>query len=397
MNQQPNIIDYAIPITLFVMVVAGLLATLIANIQHRMRQRQQTPAHGSLPAQQSSRGALPLPVDSTGAARNAPSNVQMSASRWLHLLNERPDDVPHVLILGPTGSGKTTFAAALLGRRPDLVLVLTPKVKPADWRGSPVVSLDDTGSYAPIARAIAAIEAERRRRLVLLRQGTALDDLTIVLDEAPDLADEVPGTGDLIRKLGQMGRDLRMRMLVLSTSQNVKDLGLEGRGRARENYAWVRLRPALNSQRTATLTWGERESDLDLALVRAMAQHANLSDRGWTPPPESPQSIPNRDPEEMRNDMTMPRLIRHETGRNETSEMVVSGVATGEMVRNALQDETDQIAGMALAVARMVAVGKCSETEGIKIVFGVNPGSSAAYQAARAALKQAQEKLIHEL
>lgn len=165
------------------------------------------------------------------------------------------------------------------------MIVLTPKVKPADWRGAPVVSLDDGGSYAPLARAVAALEAERCRRLVLVRQGHAPEPLTVVLDEVPDLVDEVPGTGDLIRKIGQMGRDLRVRMILCTSSARVRDLGMVGRGAARSNFGQVRLSPAVADRpREGLLAWGEEETPLDLKLVPRLAQQADLGPRGWAPP-----------------------------------------------------------------------------------------------------------------
>ena len=402
MDYQPTIADYAIPITLVVMLIAGILATCIADVQHKRKLRRSAgqelgAAISDLPVRGAQPGVPVLPPSPPAAPAWAMADVdpRLSASRWLSILNDQPDVTPHVLILGPTGSGKTTFAAALLGRRPDQVIVLTPKVKPDDWRGAPVISLDDSGSYAPLARAVAAIDAERRRRLVALRQGQALDELTIVLDEAPDLADYVKGTGDLIRTLGQMGRDLKMRMLVLSTSQNVKDLGLEGRGRARENYAWVKLQPAADGQRTGSLAWGEKESGLDLKLARVLADQANLSDRGWQPP-RSGSLIRDETDDETDAVLLIPRRSRPEMPRSEMGETGEMGVATVEIERNALPAISPDVSAQALAVARMVAAGKCSETEGIAIVFGVKAGSSQAYQAARAALKAAQEQLSRD-
>lgn len=398
--------DYAIPITIVVMLIAGILATVIADVQHKRKLRRSAgqesgAAIPDLPVRGAQPGVPVLPPSPPAAPAwaLADADPRLSASRWLSILNDQPNVTPHVLILGPSGAGKTTFAVALLGRRPDLVLVLTPKVKPDDWRGAPVVTLDDHGNYAPLVRAVAAVEAERRRRLVALRQGQPLDELTIILDEAPDLADEVAGTGDLIRKLGQMGRDLKMRMLVLSTSPNVKDLGLEGRGRARDNYAWVTLQPATEGQRSGVMTWGDKESLLDLKLARVLADQASLADRGWQPPRARDlirDEVPAETGDETDAVLIMPRRSRPETPRSEMRETGESGIATAEIERNALPAVSPDVSAQALAVARMVAAGKCSETEGIAIVFGVKAGSSQAYQAARAALKAAQEQLSRD-
>jgi type IV secretory pathway VirB4 component len=42
---------------------------------------------------------------------------QLAFKQWLRLLNDQPDQVPHVLIAGKSGSGKTTLARVLLAHR----------------------------------------------------------------------------------------------------------------------------------------------------------------------------------------------------------------------------------------------------------------------------------------
>ena len=209
----------------------------------------------------------------------------LPAGVWLQRLNHQPDQLPHLLIVGPTGSGKTTFAVALLADRPGQIVALTPKLKPDDWRGLAAISLAGDGSYAPLAAAVAALEAERTRRCVALAAGQPLPPLTVVLDELPDLVDEVAGTGDLLRKLSQMGRDLRMRVIALATSELVEDLGLKGRGHARRNFATVRLLPALAGQpRGGTLQWGETAQPLALHETPLLARRAALAARQWLLP-----------------------------------------------------------------------------------------------------------------
>lgn len=405
MDPSTNLIDIVIPLVMVVATVIGIAITVVLDIRHKMKQRragfQPTDHAAGIPGAGAVSPAAAQQGDPPPAWVLQESDL-LPAPRWLRMLNEQPDDIPHLMIVGPTGAGKTTFATALLSRRAGLVVVLSPKVKPSDWGGAPVISLDDTGGYGLLQRAVAALEAERRRRLVTLRQGGALTPLTVVLDEVPDLVDYVKGTGDLIRTIGGMGRELGMRMLLCSSSTLVNDLGIKGRGSARSNYAQVVLTPQVGDQpRGGVLSWGKVESDLDLKLVKTLAGQGNLGARGWAPPRQRP--LLDEDlPEVVAGvEMVSSRRdtvdFRGETAISETREMREYIVATPETDRNVLlQDSGDEMAAQAMAVARMVAAGRCNETDGIKIVFGVTPGSSARYQAARAALKLAQEQLGRE-
>lgn len=194
--------------------------------------------------------------------------------RWVQALNDEPDRAPHALIVGPTGAGKTTLACAALGDRPDRAVVLSPKVNAGNWKGAEVVSLDDDGSYQPIQMAFKDLEQEKRDRIVTLRKrgADALTPMTVVLDETPELVRFVPQAGDFLASMSSIGRELKMRMVVISTSSRVKDLGIEGRGAALENF----VRVDIDRDRRATINDGIRTVPVTTKEVVSRAKAARL-------------------------------------------------------------------------------------------------------------------------
>lgn len=170
-------------------------------------------------------------------------NGTAPAGAWLQALNDHPDRYPHTLIIGPTGSGKTTFTLALLSRRDGLVAVLTPKPDHADWPGIPIVTIDDDGRFTALSQAFAQLDSEVRKRLVAIKHSRPIaTTLTIVCDDWPVLAAECgKPASDLFKLVGRLGRSLRVRLVVLSQSERVKSLGLDGEGDAVNNFLRVIL------------------------------------------------------------------------------------------------------------------------------------------------------------
>jgi len=241
---------------------------------HEARQRLQLTAPSL-----ARREALTRPTAAPARQRQAlaPAGT-LRPAQWLHTINNQPDRAPHMLVTGPSGAGKSTFVSAALGQRPGRVIVVTPKVTPGSWAGAEVVTLDDELSYAPLAAAINALQTEAKRRAVALKRGEALEPLTVVLDELPELVTEVPAAGPFAVRISRWGRELRIRQIVLATSDDA--LNIKGWAATRPNYVRVELdRPTANGTRPAWLDDGQSRLPLDLVNVKHAADQARL--RPW--------------------------------------------------------------------------------------------------------------------
>lgn len=249
-----------------------------------------------------------LRADGPERSPEGPAAVQGAPSlrpraRWEPILNQRPDEVPHLFIYGPSGSGKTVFAQHLVASRAGQVAVLDPKWQVGKWGGAPTATIDDAGGYGPIDAAAMELLGEFRRRLRLHKERRAAAPLTVVIDELPDLNDECPNVRKLFLALLRMGRELNMRLVALSTGRGVEDLGLKGRGDARHNLVTVRLggaavelRPELDRQpRPAVVELLGRAVPIDLAEVRPAIAPLPPA-RHWQPP-AAPPPRENQPPE----------------------------------------------------------------------------------------------------
>ncbi len=167
-----------------------------------------------------------------------PGPVAATDSLWRAWLAS----APHLLISGPTGSGKTTLARALLvdlADRRDL-LILDPHDAAGKW---PVEAIGGGRDYDGIYQAISGLLAEMDARFKQLQQGEKIfPSLTVLIDEAPAIAlqDEKRWT-KLVSYLTSEARKIGIRLIVLGQSHLVRDLGLSTL--VRRNLGLVGLGP----------------------------------------------------------------------------------------------------------------------------------------------------------
>lgn len=214
--------------------------------------RDATPAQGRLPSDVGLLSLLdvdgtdPSAVETLWRARPRSTRAIVGADRDGAMSIDLADDGPHVLVAGTTGSGKsellrTLVASLALVNRPDeLTFVLVDYKGGSAFLGCEqlphtaglVTDLDDQLA----ARALAALDAELRRRERLLQQSgcrdlaayvtlrdqgrevPALPRTVLVIDEFRVLATELPEFLDGVVRFASTGRSLGVHV-VLATQR----------------------------------------------------------------------------------------------------------------------------------------------------------------------------------
>lgn len=199
-----------------------------------------------------------LPAAPAEAARQpAPAVALDQPAVWLPALLAWP----HLLIAGRTGSGKSTLARALLAaaaRAGDMVAVIDPHAEANRW---PVPAIGAGRDYAAIAAALAALDAEVTTRYQALAAGRVSPALTVIIDEVPAVAAQVPSWREWATRIGSEARKAGVRVVLLSQSPLVEDLGVNSV--MRRNFAGVALDVASARLLVRSLPSAQAQSLLD--------------------------------------------------------------------------------------------------------------------------------------
>jgi hypothetical protein len=96
------------------------------------------------------------------------------------------------------------------------------------------------------------------------------EELTIFVDEAPTVVSECPDVAPkLFKDIGRIGRELRIRLVLMSQTDRVKALGLEGEGDTRENFVFITLKLA-----------GTKHNPVYIASMEWLGESYELETRG---------------------------------------------------------------------------------------------------------------------
>ena len=185
-----------------------------------------------------------LPVVEVPAHPYVPVNV------WMRELFEV---AAHILLVGGSGSGKTSTARGLLlyiiRDRHEKVVILDPKANKDTWLSLPVITND-----GEINRMMGSILGEFNRRLALnptLTEREAdetFQRVWVFIDETSFINDSCPNWLLFFRRVSSMARALKIHLVILNQSDQVKELGIEGRSGLRDNFTTLRLVAKMRSK-----------------------------------------------------------------------------------------------------------------------------------------------------
>jgi hypothetical protein len=158
----------------------------------------------------------------------------------------RPIQLPaltkgHVLIVGPTGNGKTVALREIIDHRQN-VTVLDPHYTPGAW-GDNARVIGGGSDYDAIIEYLHYMQQELIRRSQARANGrTNFEAMTFATEEMPAIvAHGGREVGTIWRFIMREGRKYGLEMVTVSQSKRVKTLGIEGEGDLLENFRHVLL------------------------------------------------------------------------------------------------------------------------------------------------------------
>lgn len=147
----------------------------------------------------------------------------------------------HLMILAPTGFGKSTLTGYLLDNLQGSIVVIDPHATPSTWGDLPVVGLGR--NYEEIEEFLGVLMREMNDRYERRMRGdSSYPTINIVVDEFPSVSKSIDSKKfkEVIQSLLCEARKVNMKLILLSQGKSVKTIGLEGQSELLENLAIIR-------------------------------------------------------------------------------------------------------------------------------------------------------------
>jgi hypothetical protein len=193
----------------------------------------------------------------------------------------------HLMIVGPTNAGKSTAAMAVLYgryRAGEKIIILDPHADPDTWGGLSVVGAGR--DYEAIDEAMERLLVEMSDRYQRkANRDTDYPAITVFIDEWPSIQLHCKKTAArFMPEMAQEARKVNIRLVILTQSDQVESLGIQGKGDVRENFTMLLLgtKAITAAPTTRDLEWPSairRGSQLDAipVITAAFPAYANAA------------------------------------------------------------------------------------------------------------------------
>lgn len=180
---------------------------------------------------------------------------------------------PHILILGPTGSGKTTVANHLIdaAEYDAIIYALDPHATQNRLKGLPwsprARVIGDGRDWPAIDTMLVSLLVEMDNRFKqrpdpLLPTPYSLLPIYIANDEWLAVLKNCPHAREFFETIGSEAAKVNMHLMIATQAATVDDLGCSAA--VRDNLVELRLDHALKAHNRGELRWGKRRDSIEV-------------------------------------------------------------------------------------------------------------------------------------
>ena len=269
---------------------------------------------------------------------------------------ERHEPLPafagrQIVVYGPTGTGKTTVLQKLLQQRQGTAIVLDPHYAAGKGKWHPQTLVIGAGRrFDEIEAALEILVAEMGRRYQQAAQGhEQFTPFNIAVDELSAFAHNISSGASNLITIAQEGRKVGMFVILTPHSPEVRQMGFEGKGGARDNFAFIRM---------PTVRPGQERAPRVVTVYYGNPMTTEPDGRYLVTAPQVYQGEPR-----LVSAKELARLLGVSQGVSEVSEGVSGGVSavghgqdTGKSALLAFEERYAKGTDAARALAEMLAV-----------------------------------------
>lgn len=224
-----------------------------------------------------------LPAPDQDAAV-VPSGIAVQQATWIRQVYEK---VVHLIVVGETDAGKTSTLLPIIGTRiehGDLLIVIDPHAIRNDWGSLKPYIVGWGRNFGEIEAWLQALLGEMNRRFKLEKGDPDTGpSITVIVDEVLSVNDNCPTWGEIIKNFTSEARKVNMRLIVVSQSDQVESLGLEGKGDLRKNLSFLRLGSKVKLARREGDIWvASLECPKLYGGAETLIDRTNLNQRPYT-------------------------------------------------------------------------------------------------------------------